>query len=68
MKNKLSPRWMGGLYYITYSCIALRDLVAAIKSLWFETARGRICAFFLDINRSDLDTLEYRYGVVVGCR
>lgn len=46
MKNKLSPRWMGGLYYITYSGIALRDLVAAIKSLWFETARGRICAFF----------------------
>lgn len=68
MKNKLSPKGMGAVLYITYSGIALRDLVAAIKSFWFETARGGICAFFLDINRSDLDTLEYRYGVGVGCR
>lgn len=58
----------GGLCFITYSGIALRDLLAAIKSFWFETARGGICAFFLDINRSGLDTLEYRYGVGVGCR
>lgn len=47
MRNNLSSKWMGGLYYSTYPGIALSGLVAAIKSLRFETAWGSICTFFL---------------------
>lgn len=32
---------------MTYAGIVLKDLAAAIKSFWFETARQIICAFFL---------------------
>lgn len=33
-------------WVITYPGIELKDLVAAIKSFWFDTARQIICAFF----------------------
>lgn len=58
-----------GLYFITYTSIALEGLVAAIKSFWFETARGSICAFFFG-NKPTRSryTWNITYGVELGCR